>query len=88
MVNPNGVLTLNGVTDQELVKILEVKIRHENAFNFNPQQMQNAGMTNVGNKPSAVYNNVALHWPNEKGLAAVHEIVNFLLKKEEKSVAA
>ena len=36
----NGNLVLNGVTDAELVKILEVKMRHEHTLNFNPQQMQ------------------------------------------------
>jgi len=40
MINPNGNLVLNGIQDPELVKILEVKMRHEQALNFNPQQMQ------------------------------------------------
>jgi hypothetical protein len=40
MLNPNGNLVLNGIQDAELVKILEVKMRHESNLNFNPQQMQ------------------------------------------------
>ncbi len=40
MTNPTGNLVLNGITDAELVKILEVKMRHEHSLNFNPQQMQ------------------------------------------------
>jgi hypothetical protein len=40
MLNPNGNLVLNGIQDAELVKILEVKMRHESSLNFNPQQMQ------------------------------------------------
>jgi hypothetical protein len=40
MINPTGNLVLNGITDAELVKILEVKMRHEHSLNFNPQQMQ------------------------------------------------
>jgi hypothetical protein len=40
MLSPTGNLVLNGITDAELVKILEVKMRHEHSLNFNPQQMQ------------------------------------------------
>jgi hypothetical protein len=82
-----GTLVLNGITDPELVKILDVKIRHENSLNFNPQQMQVA-QASVGGKIISSYNNVALVWANEDGLEAVQEIVHFLLKKEgmEKAV--
>ena len=40
MLNPNGALVINGLQDAELVKILEVKMHHENSLTFNPQQMQ------------------------------------------------
>ncbi len=82
----NGNLVLNGITDQELVKLLDVKIRHESSVSFNPQQMQAAAQTIQG-KQTNVYNNVVLGWADEKGLEAVQEIVHFLLKKDEKAKA-
>lgn len=82
----NGNLVLNGITDPELVKILEIKIRHEGTLNFNPQQMQSTA-SNAGGKQIPIYNNVVLHWLNEQGLEAVQEVVHTLLKKEEKAQA-
>ncbi len=76
-----GSVTINGVTDKDLVKILEIKIKHERILNFNPQQMQQA--PNQGNQ-TPLYNNVILSWSNEQGLEAVHEIISILLKKEER----
>jgi len=47
MVNITGNIVLNGITDPELVKILEIKIRHEKNLNFNPQQMLAGGRFGV-----------------------------------------
>jgi len=82
----SGNLVLNGIADQELVKLLDVKIRHESSLTFNPQQMAVAAQTIQG-KHTNVYNNVVLGWSDEKGLEAVQEIVQFLLKKDEKAKA-
>jgi hypothetical protein len=87
----NGNLVLNGVSDAELVKILEVKMRHESHLGFNPQQMQpNPAPPQPGRptqpqqgKQVQTYNNVVLAWASENGLEAVQEIVHFLLRKEE-----
>jgi len=91
----NGNLVLNGITDPQLVKILEVKIRHENNLNFNPQQMQ---INPIQTQPqhsgrpappqqqqfgNQTYNNVVLGWSSENGLEAVQEIVHYLLKRED-----
>jgi len=78
MVNATGNLTLNGIDDRELVKILEIKIAHEKTLNFSPQAMQPQV---TPNKPP-YYNNVQLHWTTEDGLTAVHKIVEFLLNKK------
>lgn len=51
---------------------------------FNPQQLQPATPTNQ--KP--YYNNVNFGWSGEKGLAAVHEFITYLLKREERAAAA
>jgi len=82
MVNPTGQITLNGITDKELVKIWEVKARDEKAFLFQPNQMQ---PTSLNNQPC--YNNVVFNWTGEAGLLIVHEVLTFLLKKEEKAEA-
>lgn len=95
MVN-NGNLMLNGISDAELVKILEVKMRHESSLNFNPQQMQVNPPPQQPGRPAPpqpgkivqTYNNVVLAWSSENGLEAVQEIVHFLLKKEEQAKAA
>ena len=82
-----GHLILNGITDPQLVKILDVKIRHEQSLQFNPQQMQ-VQPINQGGKASSQYNNVTLVWVSENGLEAIQEIVHYLLKKEEAQKAA
>ncbi len=70
----NGTLTLNGITDQELVKILDAKIRHEGSFSFNPQQLQVvAGMNN-----RTVYNNAILTWQNADTLKLVLQLLTEL----------
>lgn len=84
MVN-SGSITLQGVTDKDLVKLLEIKIRHEKVFFFNPQPLQ---PQNVGNNQPTFYNNVIFSWHGEQGLAAVHEFMSWLLKKEEKAASA
>jgi hypothetical protein len=86
MYNARGNLTLNGVTDEELVKLLDIKIKHESSLNFNPQQMQTQALQVVG-KQVQTYNNVVLNWTNEDGLEAVETIVTMLLKKDEQAKA-
>jgi len=38
----SGTVTVNGINDKELVKILEIKVRHGQSLIFNPQQLQPA----------------------------------------------
>ena len=86
MVGCTGTITLNGITDKELVKILEIKIRHEGQFHFNPQQLQ--PVPNRQQNQETVYNNAYFSWSAEPGLQAVHEVIGYLLKKEERKEAA
>jgi len=86
MINISGHITLNGITDKELAKIWEVKARNEKSFLFQPNQMQPVGPPNP-NIPEPYYNNVIFNWTGEAGLAIVHEVLTFLLKKEEKAQA-
>jgi hypothetical protein len=96
MFNPTGTVVVSGITDQELVKILEIKIQHEKSLTFNPQQLQPVAATPAVPprppsqpqpqlaKPS-YYNNASFGWNGEEGLEAVHKIISMLLKKEQKA---
>ena len=75
-----GSVTLNGLTDQDLVKVFEIKIKYEKALYFNPQQMQQQNIPQGGQ----TYNNAVFNWSDQKGLEAVHRIISILLKKDEK----
>jgi len=74
----NGTMTLQGVTDPELVKILEIKIKHESTFFFNPAGIQPTNTPQ--NKPGA-YNNVNFSWNAQEGLEATFEVIKMLLGK-------
>jgi hypothetical protein len=82
MINPSGNIILNGITDREMVKIWEFKAKNEGVFNFNPQQFQI-----VSNQGHSYNNNVAFNWTGEAGLKVMHEIIGYLLKKEERAEA-
>jgi hypothetical protein len=83
MINPSGSVTVNGITDNELAEIIEIKAKHApNVFGFNPQQLQ---PTNNGQQ--TIYNNAVFSWNGEQGLAVVQEVILFLLKKDEKAKA-
>jgi len=77
----SGSVVINGVSDADLVKILDIKIKHETSVFFNPQQLQ---AISQGNPPRQTYNNVILNWQNEDGMEAVHQIISTLLKKEQR----
>src|SRR5260370_27724782 len=79
-----GSVTINGVSDKDILKILEVKIKHEKVVQFNPNQLQ---VVNTNQPSQQLYNNVVLIWQNEDGMFAVHKIISILLEKEERSEA-
>lgn len=83
MINPTGSVTINGITDPELSKIFEIKAKNEGSFFFNPQQL---GPQNQGT-PNAYYTNATFSWNGEQGLKIVQEIIELLLKKDEKAKA-
>jgi len=84
MINPTGSLTINGITDDELAHILEVKAKHTNAFHFNPQGLQPAPNA----QQQTYYNNATFAWNSEQSLQLVHEIIGFLLKKDDDQAKA
>ena len=78
MLNCTGTITINGITDRELIQILESKMRNEGKVNFSPSALQ------IQNKPGqeTAYNNAILVWTSEEGFKAVHEIIGVLLKTQ------
>ena len=76
----NGQITLNGITDKQLIILLEVKSQHEGHINFTPQQMQ--PQVTQGQPPVQHYNNVILTWHAEQGVEAIKELLHKLTHKE------
>jgi hypothetical protein len=86
----SGQITINGISDKELIKILEVKDKQEGSLIFNPQQMQANMQVAHPNRPpvqpkDAAYNNVILQFTNENGLKAVREILHHLTEEPQKT---
>src|SRR5258708_28475798 len=74
-----GSITFNGVSDQELVQLLEVKIRHEASFSLT------SSMPTSRSGQNALYNGVTFSWMGEDGLVAVQEVLSTLLGAEAKA---
>lgn len=85
MLSCTGTITLNGITDRELIQILESKIRNEGKFTFNPQLLQ---VSQGRSSQETSYNNAIFTWLNEEGLRAIHEITGLLLREQLKQEVA
>jgi hypothetical protein len=83
-----GSITLNGISDKELAKIWELKAKHEGKFNFQPNAMQPVYLNNNPQQPTGKYNNVTFTWQEDAGLKVVHEVIEYILKKDEQAIAA
>ncbi len=70
----NGSMVLNGITEKQLVVILQFKLAHEGQLAFSPQALQVAS-----NPPNVIYNNAGFSWTNEPQLRLVLELVGSLL---------
>ena len=77
-----GTITLNGVTDKQMIRVWEYKATAGNSFTFQPNALQ-PQITVTGTS----YNNLIFAWQSEPGMKVVHEIIDFLLKKEEQLMA-
>jgi hypothetical protein len=75
----NGHISLNGVTNDDLIMILHEKGKHPDLI-FDPQKLQpvNVGGQS-GQAPRQIYNSCILGWPNEQTLRVVYRIVHKLL---------
>ena len=65
----NGSITMNGLSDKQLVTVLEAKIRHEGKLFFNPQHIQQVQFNPVRTGVLA-NNNVIVSWNDEAGFKA------------------
>jgi len=86
MINPTGFLTANGITGQDLLRILEIKIHHRNSPTFNPARLQSGIAVGLIIRPpisksmgwlQIVYNNVVFGWANESGLLIGEKIAHY-----------
>jgi hypothetical protein len=89
----HGTIVLNGINDHHLRTILTIKIEHEGALVFNPNQMQPYVPQPVrpGHVPQPtheqLYNNVVITWTTEAGLRAVKELLHRLTEKLHEAAA-
>jgi hypothetical protein len=71
----NGSVTVNGITDEDMVIIFEAKKRHEGKFQFGPQQLK---PTNLVNPSRPGYDNAVFAWSNQAGFEVVMELLHRL----------
>ena len=72
----NGHVTLNGITNEDLIMILQEKGKHPE-LGFDPQKLQSV---NVGGQPpKQIYNSCILSWPNEPTLRVVYRVIHKLI---------
>jgi hypothetical protein len=85
-----GRLVLNGITDRDLVRVLEIKIKNETCLFFNPQSLQLVSTQPNGPNQTSVqaYNNAVFVWQDEDGLKAIYEIILALLGRKAQKEAA
>jgi hypothetical protein len=69
----SGSMVLNGVSEKNLVTILQFKLTHEGQFNFSPQSLQPAS-----GPPNVLYNNAQLNWGNDEQLKLVIQLLTSL----------
>jgi len=72
----SGTVTVNGISDKEVVMILELKERHPGKFNFGLQQLQPTNLP--GNPPTSVYNNAVFTWSSHETFEIIMEILHRL----------
>ena len=77
----SGNLVINGITELQLIKILEFKSSHEGQFLFGVNALQPIQAPQA-NSPT-LYNNAAFSWRDDVGLKAVLELVTALLNQEK-----
>jgi hypothetical protein len=70
----NGNITLNGVTETQVAKILQFKTANEGKFTFNLQGVQ----AMAAPQGVVIYNNVNLSWNGDANLKVLLELLSSL----------
>ena len=88
---PTGTVTLNGISDAELIMILKEKEKVP-SMTFPPNLMsqgttQRAGMQQPIPTSPAIYNNCQLSWTSDDGIKAVYSILHKLIHGHDKDPA-
>ena len=80
----NGQITLNGITDAQLILILKEKETLK-GFGFEVHPLQRVAIVNTGpNRPQeSGYNNAIFIWQNDAGLKEVMAVVGKLHHQQE-----
>ena len=74
----HGTLTLNGVTDKQLIKIIEIKDKSAGKLNFNPNSPIGQTGQPQPNKPELLINNVVLQFSEKDGAKFAAELFQML----------
>lgn len=69
-----GNMVVNGITEKQLITVLQFKLAHEGQFNFSPQTLQP-----VTSPPNVTYNNANFSWANDEQLKLVIQLLTSLL---------
>lgn len=80
----SGSITLNGITDANFVKILQIKGEHGTVLNFDPRTTK-PKTTTAGLQQG--YDEVTLTWRDDHGLKAVVEILSAILPPSPPALA-
>jgi hypothetical protein len=67
-------MVLNGVTERQLVTILQFKLAHEGQISFSPQVLQS-----VTGPPNVTYNNANFSWSGDEQLKLLLQLVSQLV---------
>jgi hypothetical protein len=83
-----GSITINGISDSELIEILKIKEKHESDMMFNPASMKPHNEIINGQQKQEGYDNAVLAFNNEDGLKAVLGILKVLNHEEGTAATA
>lgn len=73
---PNGTFTVSGISDEQLIKAIQIKEKSNNRLAF--QQMGSPTNLNIGGKSVAGYNNVIMVFNDAEGAKFAGQVLDML----------
>jgi hypothetical protein len=73
---PTGSISLSGITDEQLVKAIQIKEKSNNKLNFS--QMGSPSQVLVGGQPVSGYNNVTMNFTDAEGAKFAGQVLDML----------